>query len=120
MKSLLASTYILIISGGVWEQNQAQEVSPLAGPLINLGAVGVCLIALAIWYIRKDARYEQDRDEDIAREREYRKEIANLQEQFRKELMEMAEKYRLALEKFGQTLDSVIHVMKRGKGGDDP
>lgn len=92
----------------------------LVGPFINLGAVGVCLVAIAIWYTKKDARYEARMDDQIKREQDYRKEIADLHNQYRKEAIDLAERYRLALEKFNQTLDSVIRMMttaKRGKSG---
>jgi len=116
MKFFISSVLLTMIATTAAEP----DVSSLAGPLINLGAVGVCLVALALWHIKKDSRYEAIRDAEINREREIRKEVSELHAQFRKEAMEMAEKYRLAMEKFNQTLDSVIRMMasKRGKGGD--
>lgn len=77
----------------------------LAGPLINLGAIGVCLVALSFYYLRKDKKYEERIDERLKSEETHRKEVADL-----------TEKYRMALEKFGQTLD-VLRVMLSAKGG---
>lgn len=85
----------------------------LAGPLINLGAIGVCLVALAIWYIRKDSKYEERNDGRVLQEQNFRKEISELHEKSRQEASAMAEKYRLALEKFSQTLDSVLRMMSQ-------
>lgn len=80
------------------------NLQSLIGPIINLGAVGCCLVLLAMYYIKKDKKYESRIDERIAAE-------AN----FRKDQAEQQDKYRVALEKFGQTLDSVLRVMqKRG------
>jgi uncharacterized protein YdaU (DUF1376 family) len=74
--------------------------SALYGPLINVGAVGVCLVVLAFYFVKKDRQYEKRIDERIAAEREYRKEQADHQE-----------KYRLVLEKFNQTVDAVLKMM---------
>lgn len=88
----------------------------LAGPLINLGAVGVCLVALAIYFIIKDKKYERRVDEMLKREEAFRIETSNLQETFRREQAETAEKYRAALEKFTQMLDVVLVCVKNIKG----
>jgi hypothetical protein len=72
----------------------------LYGPLINVGAVGVCLVVLAFYFVKKDKQYEKRIDERLAAEKEYRKEQADHQE-----------KYRLVLEKFNQTVDAVLRVM---------
>jgi len=88
----------------------------LAGPLINLGAIGVCLVALAIYFIIKDKKYENRVDEMLKREEAFRAETSELQETFRKEQAEMAEKYRAALERFAQALDLVVVCVKNIKG----
>lgn len=90
--------------------------SDLVGPLFNLGAVGICLIALATYFISKDRKYEKRVDEMLGREEAFRKETASLQETFRKEQAEMAEKYRAALERFAQALDLVTVCIKNIKG----
>lgn len=76
-------------------------------PLLNVGAVAVCLIALSLYYMAKDKRYEQRIDERLVAEA-----------QFRKEQAELTEKYRLALEKFGTTLDSVLRILPKRHGED--
>lgn len=88
----------------------------LAGPLVNLGAVGICLVALAVYFVSKDKKYEKRVDEMIKREETFRQETSTLQETFRKEQAEMAEKYRAALEKFTQMLDLVLVCVKNIKG----
>lgn len=90
--------------------------SSLMGPLINLGAVGVCLVALAVYFILKDKKYERRIDEMREMEKAFRREMADLQERFRKEQAEMSEKYRAAMEKFAQTLDLVVVLVKNLKG----
>lgn len=72
------------------------------GPIINLGAVGVMLIVLGVWYVKKDKKYEQRIDDRLEAEK-----------QFRKEQAEQQEKYRAAMEKVGQTLDSLLVVIKK-------
>lgn len=91
----------------------------LAGPLINLGAVGVCLIVMALWYKKKDCAYEKRIDHQLAREETFRHEVSELHDKYRKEASEMAEKYRLALEKFGQTLDAVLRMKQAKRDGGD-
>lgn len=88
----------------------------LVGPLINLGAVGICLVALAIYFIIKDKKYENRVDEMLEREEAFRKETSSLQEGFRKEQADMIEKYRAALERFAQALDLVTVCIKNMKG----
>jgi hypothetical protein len=88
----------------------------LAGPLVNLGAIGICLVALAIYFIVKDKRYEGRVDAMLRREEAFRVEMSELQEKFRKEQAEMAEKYRAALERFTQALDVVVVCVKNIKG----
>lgn len=90
--------------------------SDLGGPLINLGAIGVCLVALAIYFIIKDKKYEGRVDEMLKREETFRVETTKLQETFRKEQAEMAEKYRAALERFAQALDLVVVCVKNIRG----
>ena len=50
---------LLVVSlTGATAMAQDSSMTSLIGPLINLGAVGICLVALALWYIRKDKKYE--------------------------------------------------------------
>ena len=90
---------------------QLAEAASITGPLINLGAVGVCLVALAVYYIRKDLRYEARIDEMREMEKAFRKEQSEQQVGFRKEQADLLEKYRTAMEKFGQTLDVVVEML---------
>jgi len=76
------------------------------GPIINLGAVGCCLVVLAIYYMKKDRKYETRIDERLARELAHQKEMSDLNE-----------KYRLAMENVTKSLDSVIRVLPRRDGG---
>jgi len=71
------------------------------GPLVNLGAVGVCLIALAFYYRVKDNRYEERIDERIKREAE-----------FSAKYIELVEKQHTITEKFSATLDIVVSLLK--------
>lgn len=80
---------------------QAASNNSLTAPLFNYGVIGVCLIALSVYYIRKDQKYEKRIDEMLTREKEFQKEAAGL-----------AEKYRLTMEKFSQTLDVVVGILK--------
>lgn len=84
----------------------AQDVSKLADGIAGYGAVGLCLVGLAAWYILKDRRYERRIDERLQREAEFQKEYAAL-----------AEKYRVALEKVSSALDVAVSVVRAGKGG---
>jgi len=78
----------------------------ILGPIINLGAVGVCLVVLAIYYMKKDKKYEARIDERLAREKEHQVEVAAL-----------TEKYRLAMENVSKTLDAVLRIIpRRGDG----
>ena len=78
--------------------------SSLAAPFFNYGVIGVCLIALSIYYIRKDQKYEKRIDEMLKREKEFQEETASL-----------AEKYRLTMERFAQTLEVVVGLLKSQK-----
>lgn len=78
------------------------DASSLAAPLINLGAIGVCLVALSLYYLKKDGRYEKRIDEMLKREKEFQQEQGML-----------LEKYRVAMEKFSQTLDVVVALLKK-------
>lgn len=84
----------------------------LAGPLINLGAVGVCLVSLAIYHLWKDKRYEKRIDEMREMEKAFRAEQATLQEKFRGEQAHLIEKCRQAMEKMSTALDSAIGVVR--------
>lgn len=84
-------------------QEQVPAGSPnMYAPLINVGAVGVCLIVLAIYFKQKDARYEKRIDEALAREQVFGEKYADL-----------AEKYRTALEKSNSTLDTVLQLLRQ-------
>lgn len=96
---------------------EPSSVNSLAGPLVNLGAIGVCLVGLAIYYIQKDKKYEKRIDEMRLMEAAFRKEQADLQERFRSEQAAMAEKYRTAMEKFAQTLDLLVVLTRDSKTG---
>jgi len=79
----------------------------IVGPIINLGAVGVCLVVLAIYYMKKDKAYESRINERLAREKEHQKDVSD-----------MTEKYRLAMENVSKTLDAVLRMIPRkGNGG---
>jgi hypothetical protein len=79
----------------------------LLGPIINVGAVGCCLIVLAVYYIKKDKKYEARIDERLVREKEHQKEVTDL-----------TEKYRLAMENVSKSLDAVIRIIpNRGGSG---
>jgi len=86
-----------------------------AGSLIQYGAVGICLLALAGYYVLKDLRYEARINEMREMEKAFRKEQAEQQQKFRDEQGAMVEKYRQAMEKVSQSLDIVISLMKGGK-----
>ena len=77
----------------------------LIGPLINMGAVGICLVALAGYYIRKDRLYEARIDQRLEAEEKHRKELAD-----------MSERYRLALERFNESLDAVLRMLPKRRG----
>lgn len=90
-------------------QDAAKEASKLADGLYGYGAVGICLVALALWYIVKDKKYEKRLDERMAREAEFQREFAML-----------AEKYRAAMEKVSSALDMAISLLRNGKKGGGP
>ena len=83
-----------------------QDVAKLADGIAGYGAVGICLVALAVWYILKDKKYEKRMDERLAREAAFQAEFAALME-----------KYRGGMEKVSGALDVVITLLKQGKGG---
>jgi hypothetical protein len=85
----------------------------LIGPLINVGAVGVCLIVLALYYVKKDKKYDARVDEIIKAHQAFRTEQTALEEKFRKDMTDLAEKYRTVMEKFGQTLDALIRLLSK-------
>ena len=85
------------------EAAQAHPVT-LYGPLIDLGAVGVCLIALALYFRVKDNRYEQRIDERIKREAE-----------FQEKYIALVEKQHAITEKFTTTLDVIVTLLKQSQ-----
>lgn len=85
----------------------AQDASRIAEGIYGYGAVGLCLVALAVWYIAKDRKHERRMDERLAREAEFQTKYEAL-----------SEKYRQALEKSSSVMDIVINLLKTpGKGG---
>lgn len=84
------------------EEQTAPASSSAYAPLVNVGAVGICLIALAGYYIRKDAGYEKRIDHALQREQAFGEKYADL-----------AEKYRTALEKSNSTLDTVLQLLRQ-------
>jgi hypothetical protein len=91
----------------------SQIDSALIGPVVNVGAIGVCLVVLAIYFVKKDKKYDARMEERVLAEAAFRKEQAERENAFRMELTALAEKYRAAMEKFGQTLDAVIRVLNK-------
>lgn len=79
----------------------ADQVHQAATTILSTGVVGACLVALSVWYIIKDRKYEKRVDEMLAREREFQKEQSS-----------QAEKYRLAMENVAKTLDIVVSMVK--------
>jgi hypothetical protein len=83
-----------------------QDAAKLADGIAGYGAVGICLVALSIWYILKDKKYEKRIDERLLREA-----------QFQSEYAQILEKYRTAMEKVSSALDVTISLLKNGRGG---
>jgi ABC-type Fe3+-citrate transport system substrate-binding protein len=83
--------------------------------LFNYGALGVCLVALAIYFKFKDKNYERRIDEMREMEKAFRKEQAEQQERFRKEQAELLEKYRVAIQQMTSTLEFLTDVIKKGE-----
>lgn len=83
-----------------------QDVGKLADGIAGYGAIGICLVALSIWYIVKDKKYEKRIDERLQREAEFQNQMA-----------QNLEKYRTAMEKVSSALDVTIALLKNGKGG---
>jgi hypothetical protein len=79
----------------------AAQAAQAASTILSTGVVGACLIALAIWYILKDRKYEKRIDEMLKREREFQETQALA-----------TEKYRLAMENVSKTLDVVVNLVK--------
>lgn len=96
----------------------SQIDSSLIGPIINVGAIGVCLVVLALYFVKKDKKYDTRMDERVQAEASFRKEQAERENAFRNEITALAEKYRVAMEKFGQTLDAVVRVLNKRDRGD--
>lgn len=75
----------------------------IIGPLINVGAVGVCLIVLGLYYRVKDNRYEQRIDERIKRESEFLEKYAAV-----------VEKQHALTEKVVTSLEILTSMLKSG------
>ncbi len=71
-------------------------------PILNVGAVGACLVGLSLYYIKKDAAFERRIDAQLEREKD-----------FSKLLMDQNEKYRTALEKTNEALGTIIGMLKQ-------
>jgi hypothetical protein len=82
-------------------QAAAAQAANLVDPLVAQGVIGVCLVALAVWYILKDRKYEKRIDELLARERAFGEKYA-----------EQVDKYRVAMENVSKTLDVVVNMVK--------
>lgn len=82
--------------------------------LINYGAIGACLVALALYYTLKDRKYEARIDEIREMEKAFRREQAEQQEQFRREQADTIEKYRQSMQQVASTLDVLTEVIKKG------
>ncbi len=83
--------------------------------IMQYGAIGACLVAVATYYVFKDLRYEKRMNEMREMERAFRKEQAEQQQKFREEQARVVEKYQAAMEKVAQSLDVVISLAKAGK-----
>lgn len=94
--------------------SQTHETYEAARTLINYGAIGACLVALAVYYILKDRKYEARINEMREMEKAFRREQAAQQEQFRKEQAETTEKYRQSMQQVASTLDVLADVIRRG------
>lgn len=79
----------------------AKDGAGLIEPFLAHGVIGACLVAVTIWYIRKDAKYEKRIDEMLKREREFQEQQAG-----------QTEKYRIAMENVSKTLDVVVSLAK--------
>lgn len=115
IKSFTMIALVLFGMDQVVDPKTSDSTLTLIGPILNVGAVGACLILLAVYYVKKDKKYEARIDEMREMEKAFRREMTDLQEKFRKEQADRDEKYRLALEKFGQIMDSFITMLKSKK-----
>ena len=94
-------------------EDSTVDKTQLIGPIINVGAVGVCLIVLSLYFVKERKQYETRIDERLELEKEFRQEQSIQQVEFRKEQSEMELRYRSALEKVTQTLDSLSKMLER-------
>lgn len=88
----------------VLEEAASAHPATVYGPLIDLGAVGVCLVVLGLYFKVKDTRYEQRIDERIKRETE-----------FNEKYIALVEKQHTITEKFTATLDVVVTLLKQSQ-----
>lgn len=95
------SFYGPVLAGLLQDPPKNGDMSLIA-PILNVGAVGACLIVLALYFKSKDGKYEARIDASFAREREFGEKYADL-----------AEKYRTALEKTNATLDTVLQLLRQ-------
>ncbi len=79
-----------------------QDSASFYAPILNVGAVGACLVLLGLYYMKKDAGYEKRIDAQLERERD-----------FSKQLIEQNDKYRAALEKTNAAMDTMIGMLKQ-------
>lgn len=93
------------------------DYAQLVSTLVNAGAIGVCLVALGIYYAQKDRKYDARIDDHLKAADAFRKEQCDTNQKYQGELKEILEKYRTALERFGMSLDTVIGVLRQKRGG---
>lgn len=86
----------------VLEETAQHSPATVYGPLIDLGAVGVCLVVLGFYTKSRDARYETRMDERLKRESEFQEKYIGL-----------VEKSHTNIEKFTATLDVVVTLLKQ-------
>jgi hypothetical protein len=86
----------------VLEETAQHHPATVYGPLIDLGAVGACLVILGFYTKSRDARYEIRIDERIRREGEFQEKYIGL-----------VEKQHSITEKFTATLDIVVTLLKQ-------
>lgn len=86
----------------VLEETAQHHPATVYGPLIDLGAVGACLVILGFYTKSRDARYEVRIDERIKREVEIGEKFVSI-----------IEKQHAITEKCTATLDVVITMLKQ-------
>lgn len=98
----LPSFYAPVLAALAEEVAKVESGPSVYAPILNVGAVGACLVGLSLYYMKKDASYERRIDAQLEREKEFSK----LQ-------MDQNEKYRNALEKSNEALGTIIGMLKQ-------